>query len=142
MDRSLFFSEEKNQKTFMSAPAEGYRPWPESGKRRKIKSLLLLFFRKEDLSCLPPKPGQQRHDKRQRRAGQRTEHHVKIEFPGGCSTQECTDGAAKHRKTGRFGQTQSKIHLLTRACSLKKHATPLNTTESARPAYHSGCNLT
>jgi hypothetical protein len=27
----MFFSEEKNQKTFNSAPAEAYRPWPENG---------------------------------------------------------------------------------------------------------------
>jgi hypothetical protein len=25
----MFFSEEKNQKTFMSAPAYACRPWPE-----------------------------------------------------------------------------------------------------------------
>jgi hypothetical protein len=47
----MFFSEEKNQKTFVSALAEGYRPWPDSGKRRRIKSLLVLFFRKEH-SCV------------------------------------------------------------------------------------------
>jgi hypothetical protein len=27
----MFFSEEKNQKTFESALADGCRPWPESG---------------------------------------------------------------------------------------------------------------
>jgi hypothetical protein len=26
----MFFSEEKNQKTFNAAPAEGCRPWPEN----------------------------------------------------------------------------------------------------------------
>jgi hypothetical protein len=43
----MFFSEQKNQETFVSGhgPDSG-RPWPES------KSLLLLFFRKEDSSFL------------------------------------------------------------------------------------------
>jgi hypothetical protein len=43
----LFFSEEKNQKTFTSAPAYRSRPWPERWVLRRIKSLLVLFFRKE-----------------------------------------------------------------------------------------------
>jgi hypothetical protein len=45
----MFFSEEKNQKTFESALAQPGRPWPATWKRRRHKSLLLLFFRKEDL---------------------------------------------------------------------------------------------
>jgi heterotetrameric sarcosine oxidase gamma subunit len=28
--QSMFFSEEKNQKTFTSPPADGYRPWPDN----------------------------------------------------------------------------------------------------------------
>jgi hypothetical protein len=44
-----FFSEEKNQKTFMSALAAISGPWPPTVKLRRNKSLLLLFFRKEDL---------------------------------------------------------------------------------------------
>jgi hypothetical protein len=35
LKESMFFSEEKNQKTFDSAPAERSRPWPESGELRK-----------------------------------------------------------------------------------------------------------
>jgi hypothetical protein len=31
----MFFSEEKNQKTFMSALAEAYRPWRDNWERRK-----------------------------------------------------------------------------------------------------------
>ncbi len=27
----MFFSEEKNQKTFASAPVEGYGTWPDAG---------------------------------------------------------------------------------------------------------------
>jgi hypothetical protein len=46
----MFFSEEKNQKTFASALADRSRPWPDRWKRRRNKSLLLLFFRKEDLA--------------------------------------------------------------------------------------------
>jgi uncharacterized membrane protein YtjA (UPF0391 family) len=48
----MFFSEEKNQKTFNSALAPLIRPWPATLKRRRHKSLLLLFFRKEELPCL------------------------------------------------------------------------------------------
>jgi hypothetical protein len=40
----LFFSEEKNQKTFIFALAERSVPWPTDGELRKTKSLLLLFF--------------------------------------------------------------------------------------------------
>jgi len=46
----LFFSEEKNQKTFISALYPPLRPSPGSMDLRNRKSLLLLFFRKEDLS--------------------------------------------------------------------------------------------
>jgi len=46
----MFFSEEKNQKTFIPALADGYRPWPASREVRRNKSLLLLFFRKEGLA--------------------------------------------------------------------------------------------
>jgi hypothetical protein len=46
----MFFSEEKNQKTFIPAPAESSGPRPSGVKLRRIKSLLLLFFRKEDLA--------------------------------------------------------------------------------------------
>jgi hypothetical protein len=50
----MFFSEEKNQKTFVfwrpqQDPGHGQPP----SMRRKDKSLLLLFFRKEDLPSLP-----------------------------------------------------------------------------------------
>jgi hypothetical protein len=48
--RKQFFSEEKNQKTFIPAPAEIYVSWPPYGKLLKDKSLLLLFFRKEGSS--------------------------------------------------------------------------------------------
>jgi hypothetical protein len=44
----MFFSEEKNQKTFMSGLTPPFRPWPEMWFRLRDKSLLLLFFRKED----------------------------------------------------------------------------------------------
>jgi len=44
----MFFSEEKNQKTFVPAPAERPGPWLICwGLRQKDKSLLVLFFRKE-----------------------------------------------------------------------------------------------
>jgi len=49
--RKMFFSEEKNQKTFISpaaSPPSGHVPDPSVGTRSK--SLLLLFFRKEDSS--------------------------------------------------------------------------------------------
>jgi hypothetical protein len=49
MRRKAFFSEEKKQKTFVPAPADRSRPWPRSWERRRNKSLLLLFFRKEGL---------------------------------------------------------------------------------------------
>jgi hypothetical protein len=45
----MFFSEEKNQKTFIPGLHEYSRPWPQSWEGRKNKSLLLLFFRKEGL---------------------------------------------------------------------------------------------
>jgi hypothetical protein len=46
---SMFFSEEKNQKTFISSLYQFCRPSPGSASLRGRKSLLLLFFRKEDL---------------------------------------------------------------------------------------------
>jgi hypothetical protein len=46
----MFFSEEKNQKTFVSPLAARSRPWPPDVKLRENKSLLLLFFRKEGLA--------------------------------------------------------------------------------------------
>jgi hypothetical protein len=48
----MFFSDEKNQKTFTFSgiiPTLGTRPG--SIRRRRKKSLLLLFFRKEDFSA-------------------------------------------------------------------------------------------
>jgi hypothetical protein len=47
----MFFSEEKNQKTFDSAQGYRSRPWPDRFNLVKDKSLLVLFFRKERLSC-------------------------------------------------------------------------------------------
>jgi hypothetical protein len=47
---SMFFSEEKNQKTFISPPLPRGKPWPACIRSTRPKSLLLLFFRKEDLS--------------------------------------------------------------------------------------------
>jgi hypothetical protein len=55
-EERLFFSEEKNQKTFDSPPADVYRPWPDRLNLLRDKSLLLPpgglppFFRKEGLS--------------------------------------------------------------------------------------------
>jgi hypothetical protein len=46
----MFFSEEKNQKTFIPAPVERSGPWPPKVKLLRNKSLLLLFFRKDGLS--------------------------------------------------------------------------------------------
>jgi hypothetical protein len=48
----MFFSEEKNQKTFVPGAADKLRPWPDRGGQRRNKSLLVLFFRKELLSFL------------------------------------------------------------------------------------------
>jgi hypothetical protein len=48
----MFFSEEKNQKTFISGGVPTLRPNPGSIRWRKDKSLLVLFFRKEH-TCLP-----------------------------------------------------------------------------------------
>jgi hypothetical protein len=48
----MFFSEEKNQKTFTSPLAARSRPWPGSLRWLRNKSLLLLFFRKEGLTYL------------------------------------------------------------------------------------------
>jgi hypothetical protein len=46
----MFFSEEKNQKTFIPGGGGKMRLWPGSWEVRRNKSLLLLFFRKEDSS--------------------------------------------------------------------------------------------
>jgi hypothetical protein len=43
----MFFSEEKNQKTFTSPLVQPIRPLPVSVRLRRMKSLLVLFFRKE-----------------------------------------------------------------------------------------------
>jgi hypothetical protein len=48
----MFFSEEKNQKTFNVEPYPLIRPWPGTWGRLKNKSLLLLFLRKEVLNYL------------------------------------------------------------------------------------------
>jgi hypothetical protein len=48
--RKQFFSEEKNQKTFVPAPAAPCRPGPAACHDRKPikdKSLLVVFFREE-----------------------------------------------------------------------------------------------
>jgi hypothetical protein len=45
----VFFSEEKNQKTFASPQLAVCQPCPKTRSCFKNKSLLLLFFRKEDL---------------------------------------------------------------------------------------------
>jgi hypothetical protein len=45
--RKQFFSEEKNQKTFIPAPAARSRPNPGSIRKVRNKSLLVLLFRKE-----------------------------------------------------------------------------------------------
>jgi hypothetical protein len=45
----MFFSEEKNQKTFNAPPPARSRPWPACVRWREHKSLLVLFFRKEHL---------------------------------------------------------------------------------------------
>jgi hypothetical protein len=49
---SMFFSEEKNQKTFTSPPRPRSRPWPVSFRWHRNKSFFRLFFRKEDLPGL------------------------------------------------------------------------------------------
>jgi hypothetical protein len=46
----MFFSEEKNQKTFISAHADRYVIWPDGWENARDKSFLLLFFKKEVLS--------------------------------------------------------------------------------------------
>jgi hypothetical protein len=45
----MFLSAEKNQRTFVPPPADKSEPWPTNAKLQENKSLLLLFFRKEDL---------------------------------------------------------------------------------------------
>jgi hypothetical protein len=49
----MFFFEKKNQKTLTSPPLPRSGPWPGSIRRRRNKSLLRLFFRKEVLAFLP-----------------------------------------------------------------------------------------
>jgi hypothetical protein len=49
--RKQFFSEEKNQKTFVSQQVPRSRPLLKPCRGRRNKSLLLLFFRKEGSSC-------------------------------------------------------------------------------------------
>jgi hypothetical protein len=46
----MFFSEEKNQKTFTSSPASTYGTWPDRWRSARNESLLVLFFRKEHAS--------------------------------------------------------------------------------------------
>jgi hypothetical protein len=48
--RKQFFFEKKNQKTFIFPPAATSGSWPDSWYITRNKSLLLLFFRKEDLT--------------------------------------------------------------------------------------------
>jgi hypothetical protein len=43
----VFFSEEKKQKTFIFQQVQPIRPWPGRIRWRRLKSLLVLFFRKE-----------------------------------------------------------------------------------------------
>jgi hypothetical protein len=43
----MFFSEEKNQKTFASARVHRCGTWPERWVQGRNKSLFVLFFRKE-----------------------------------------------------------------------------------------------
>jgi hypothetical protein len=47
---AITFSEEKNKTRLISPPLPAIRPWPVSVRPRKIKSLLVLFFRKEHAS--------------------------------------------------------------------------------------------
>jgi len=52
--RSVFFSEEKNQKTFISCPRGTIRDLAGIVLRAAgHKSFLLLFSKKEGLACLP-----------------------------------------------------------------------------------------
>jgi hypothetical protein len=46
----VFFSEEKKQKTFIVPVLPRAWPWPLASRKRRNKSLLVLFFRKERLS--------------------------------------------------------------------------------------------
>jgi hypothetical protein len=50
----VFFSEEKNQKTFASAQPDRSGAWPDRLNLLRDKSLLVLFFRKELLSYRLP----------------------------------------------------------------------------------------
>jgi len=49
-ESKMFFSEEKNQKTFIPGLHPSGRLNPATWSLRRIKSLLLLFFRKEELA--------------------------------------------------------------------------------------------
>jgi hypothetical protein len=42
LSRTAFFSEEKNQKTFIPAPVERSRPWAANGEQRQIADVLLV----------------------------------------------------------------------------------------------------
>jgi hypothetical protein len=46
-----FFSEEKNQKTFISPLFPRSRPWPETFRRRRNKSLFASFSSEKEESC-------------------------------------------------------------------------------------------
>jgi hypothetical protein len=50
----MFFSEEKNQKTFIPGASGNRAQSPRSWKPRRNKSLLLLFFRKEESFSFSP----------------------------------------------------------------------------------------
>jgi hypothetical protein len=45
---SMFFSEEKNQKTFLSVLAEASRPWPDSGEAAENVRVFWFFFSKKN----------------------------------------------------------------------------------------------
>jgi hypothetical protein len=53
--RKPFFFEKKNQKTFAFRGSVLFQVARSCGTWEKIKSFLLLFFKKEVLACLPPK---------------------------------------------------------------------------------------
>jgi hypothetical protein len=49
----MFFSEEKNQKTFVPAPLDKSRPWPDSWEGAENKSLFASFSSEKEYSYLP-----------------------------------------------------------------------------------------
>jgi hypothetical protein len=53
LDKKMFFSEEKNQKTFIPALADRSEPGPESWEEQEKKSLLPTFYGKKELSQNP-----------------------------------------------------------------------------------------